>query len=83
MKLTDALKQTGCAEKHVDGEVPGTYTVSKANLSAGYYKDFKPDDEKRRSPFSTSTYWGYDYPGADPLRQLAEMAGEENWTPRK
>jgi len=82
MNLEQALEQTGSASKHVEDEIAGTYTVDKANLSAGYYKDFHPDDPAARSPFNTSSYWGYDYPGADPLGQIASFAGEDGWQPR-
>jgi hypothetical protein len=82
MKLHEALEQSRGATKHVDGPVAGTYSVSKANLSAGYYKDFQPDDSEQRSPFCTSSYWGYDYPGADPLARFNEYYGEDGWEPR-
>jgi hypothetical protein len=80
MKLHEALEQSkhGDAVKDVEN---GAYTVSKANLSAGYYKDFHPSDPARRSPVSTSTYYGYDYPGANPLATLAEYYGEDGWKP--
>lgn len=78
MKLQEAIK-AGVARKHIEGPVPGAYIVSKANLSAGYYKDFKADDPARRSSVSTSSYWGYDYPGADPLTDIAAFAGEDGW----
>lgn len=83
MKLQEALQSARSAEKHVESPVAGTYSVSKANISAGYYKDFQPDDPTRRSPFNTSSYWGYDYPGADPLVQIASFAGEDDWTPSR
>ena len=82
MNLVEALQPTGGAQKHVDSPVAGTYTVDKANFSAGYYKDFHPDDEAARSPFSTSSYWGYDYPGADPLKSIASFAGKDGWKSR-
>jgi len=56
MKLIEALK-SGSATKHVNGPLPGTYTVDKANISAGYYKDFEPDDPAQRTPFNTSVYY--------------------------
>ncbi len=83
MKLHEALQSAGCASKHVDGEISGTYTVSKANISAGYYEDFKNDDRYRQPACSTSVYYGYDYPGADPLASIVRFAGEDGWTPRK
>lgn len=83
MKLHEALEQSHGATKHVDGPVAGTYTVSKANLSAGYYEDFQPDDPERRSPFSTSYYWGKNFPGdEDPLTKIASFAGEDDWKTR-
>lgn len=82
MKLHEALVKTGRAVKHVKGPVAGTHTVSKAHLSAGYYKDFVPDDAALRSPFSTSHYYGFDYPGADPLKAIVGFAGEDDWQAR-
>lgn len=83
MTLREALEVSQVVRKHVEwekvGDVAGTYTVSKANFSAGYFKDFLPDDPERRSPFNTSTYWGFDYPGADPLGSIARFAGEDGW----
>jgi hypothetical protein len=76
--LWEAL-QSGSATKHVDEPVAGTHIVSKANLSAGFYKDFTPDDPEQRSPFSTSMYYGYGYPGADPLSSIASFAGSDGW----
>lgn len=76
MKLWEALDGTGIAYKRADG---GVHSVSKANISAGYYKDFEPDDPDLRSPFNTSSYYGYDYPGADPLAEIACLAGEDGW----
>ncbi len=82
MDLGAALQQSGGATKHVDSEVPGTYTVDKANVSAGYYKDFQPDDPECRSDVSTSQYYGYDYPNANPLENMTRVAGKEGWQPR-
>ena len=79
MNLQEALRSTGSAYKHVVGEVAGTYYVSKANLSAGYYEDFKADDPARHCLFCTSNYYGYDYPGANPLARIASFAGEDGW----
>jgi hypothetical protein len=81
MKLFDAI-QSGSATKHVDEPVAGTHLVSKANLSAGFYKDFKPDDSARRSNFNTSYYYGWGYPGADPLGTIASFAGDDGWEPQ-
>ncbi len=78
MKLREAI-QTGSATKHVDEPIAGTHLVDKANLSAGFYKDFKPDDPERRSPFCTSYYYGWGYPGADPLSSIARFAGDDGW----
>lgn len=78
MNLREALEY-GSATKHVDEPVAGTYIVSKANLSAGWYKDFKPDDPALRIDASTSSYWGYGYPGANPLASIASFAGEDGW----
>jgi hypothetical protein len=76
MKLHEALSQ-GSAQKHVDRPIAGTHTVSKANISAGYYADFRADDPARRSPFSTSFYWG-----PDELASITAYAGTDNWEPR-
>lgn len=81
MNLRDAI-QSGSATKHVDEPVAGTHTVDKANLSAGFYKDFTPDDPAQRIDFCTSMYYGFDYPGADPLGTIASFAGSDEWEPR-
>lgn len=80
MKLFEAL-QSGSATKHVDGPIAGTHTVDKANLSAGYYKDFIPDDPAQRLDVNTSMCYGYGYPGANPLGSIAGFAGEDDWQP--
>ncbi len=77
MKLHEALalSKHGDAVKAVEN---GTYTVSKANISAGYYKDFQASDPSHRSPFSTSTYYR-----RDGLAIIAEYAGEDGWQPSR
>jgi len=75
MKLQEVLATHQCAKKHVERSISGTYSVSKANLSPGYYKDFKADDPTERSPFSTSTYWDF----KDGLEKIASFAGEDGW----
>lgn len=77
MTLQEAI-QSGQATKHVNEPYAGTYTVSKANISAGYYKDFRHDDRSLQSPFSTSSYWG-----PNDLHKITSFTGEEGWEPRK
>lgn len=77
MTLQEALAQSQTAKKHVDGETPGTYVVSKANFSAGYYRAFLADDYTRQYPWErTSTYvW------PDAIPRIASYAGEGGWEP--
>lgn len=83
MKLQEAVAQSRyrSASKRVDSPVAGTYTFDKANLSAGYYKDFKADDPSRHERVSTTVYYGYDT-FSDPFTLMIEMAGEDGWMPR-
>ncbi|GAC1468921.1 MAG: hypothetical protein PVS3B3_24830 [Ktedonobacteraceae bacterium] len=71
MTLLEALKQSRFVQKRV---ADGTYTVSKANLSAGYYKDFKPSDPARCTPVSTSAYYN-----PFEVLKIAEFVGEDGW----
>lgn len=78
MDLRDAL-ESGSATKHVEQPIAGTHVVDSANLSVGYYHDFKADDPAQRTDFNTSMYYGYGYPGADPLASIASFAGSDGW----
>ena len=76
MKLAEALALSQCVKKHVDDKYfPGTYHVSKANISPGWYKRFVADDPKERSPVSNSVYYDF-YNG---LENIALYIGEDDW----
>ena len=74
LTLGSALLQRNIVYKYVDG---GYYIASKANLSPGYYLDFRSFDPTKQSSVSTSHYYGYKYP--DPLVRIARHAGEHDW----
>ena len=78
MTLQEALQAgSGFACKHVDTPCAGIHTVSKANFSAGYYEDFRHDDWRQQSPFSTSYYWE-----SNSLPKIVSFAGDEGWEPK-
>jgi hypothetical protein len=60
MTLFEALENNRIIKLHISTEngheVSGTYTISKANFSGGYYVDFKNDDPKQRPYCSTSSH---------------------------
>ncbi len=74
MTLQEALAAYKYIQKHVDSPIAGTRTVSLANLSPGYYVDFKLDDVSKRSHVSTSQFYNYDEIG-----KIVYYAGEDGW----
>ena len=78
MKLAEAVALRQCAKKHVDDPFfPGTHSVCRANISPGYYANFKHDDPARRSMVSTSMYYDFH----DGIQWITSYAGEDGWEP--
>lgn len=74
MTLEEVLAQSRFARKREEKPEAGYHTVSKANISAGYYADFKYDDWRQQSPVCTSFYWG-----PNELAKICNYAGAEGW----
>ncbi len=57
-----------------DATYAGYWTVSKANLSGGYYWDFKYDDPTQKLPWDLSN-------GPDSTDMIALYIGADGWEP--